>query len=127
VETDRLPGAPDLTEDATAIDAAAQRREAPVARKRLRRVYTEKRLRFGCYAADLLYAGGWSHPDDITLTGNCLPYLLGPEAWLNAARAELGLRQNGIDWKQVVYMYVAAKDAAKEPELSHRLITVGDR
>jgi len=45
--------------------------------------------------------------------GNCLPYLLGPEAWLNAAPAELGLRENGIDWKQVVHMYVAAKESAR--------------
>jgi hypothetical protein len=104
-------------------DAVEQRPEARVARKGLRRIYTEKRLRFGCYASSLLYSGGWSHPDDITVTGNCLPYLLGPEAWLNAARAELALRQNGIDWKQVVHMYVAARD----PELSRRVIAVGDR
>jgi hypothetical protein len=123
VETDRLPGAPGLpTEEGLMTDAAARAPQAPERRKGLRRIYTEKRLRFGCYAGSLLYAGGWSQPEDIAVTGNCLPYLLGPEAWLNAARAELALRQNGIDWKQVVYMYVADK----EPELSHRVVAVGD-
>jgi len=123
VETDRLPGAPDLVmEDEMATEALEQRPAAPVTRKGLRRIYTEKRLRFGCYASSLLFSGGWSHPDDVTVTGNCLPYLLGPEAWLNAARAELGLRQNGIDWRQVVHMYLAAN----EPELPRRVMTVSD-
>ena len=31
------------------------------------------------------WPGGWSHPDDVNVVGNCLPYRLGPEAWLNAA------------------------------------------
>lgn len=122
VETDRLPGAPGLvTEGETVADTVAERREAPVTRKGPRRIYSEERLRFGCYASSLLYAGGWSHPDDITAVGNCLPYLLGPEAWLNAARAELALRQNGIDWKQVVQGYVAEK-ALLQP---HRVMNVG--
>jgi hypothetical protein len=124
VETDRLPGAPELaTEDGMVTDAVERRAETPRTRKGPRRIYTEKRLRFGCYASNLLYAGGWSHPDDIAAVGNCLPYLLGPEAWLNAARAELGLRQNGIDWREVVHMYVAEGQA----EQARRVIAVGDR
>jgi hypothetical protein len=78
-------------------------------RKRVRRIYTEERRRFGCFASSILYAGGWSHPDDITVVGNCLPYMLGPEAWLNAARAELALREHGIDWRQVVPLFTAVE------------------
>jgi uncharacterized protein DUF4124 len=115
VETDRLPGAP-------VIAAAEQQRAHQPAERRPHRIYTEERLRFGCYAANVLYAGGWSHPDDINAVGNCLPYRLGPEAWLNAARAELALRENGIDWREVVQMYLADR----EPELPRRVTTVND-
>ncbi len=114
VETDHLPGALDVS------DVQARRPAAPALR-RPHRIYSEERLRFGCYAGSLLYSGGWSHADDINAVDNCLPYLLGPEAWLNAARAELALRQNGIDWRQVVPMYLA-----REPEQPRRVTTVGD-
>ena len=115
VETDRLPGAP-------VIAAAEHHREYGVSPRRPHRIYTEERRRFGCYASNVLYSGGWSHPDDVNVVGNCLPYRLGPEAWLNAARAELALRENGIDWREVVQMYVAQR----EPELSRRVTTVND-
>lgn len=120
VETSRIPGSePDLVlRDGMVIDAHDARPEATVPQRRPRRIYTEERLRFGCYAADVLFAGGWSHPDDITLVGNCLPYLLGPEAWLNAARAELGLRENGLDARQVVAMYLAERRAMAAQRLS---------
>ena len=124
VEAKSLPGAPDLVmDDGMVIDAHDVGREARSPRKKVHRIYTEERLLFGCYASGVLFSGGWSHPDDITMTGSCLPYLLGPEAWLNAARAELALRQNGIDWRQVVHMYVAQR----EPELPRRVTAVGDR
>ena len=114
VETDRLPGAP--------VMAAEQQRPHTPAQRRPHRIYTEERLRFGCYASNVLYAGGWSHPDDINAVGNCLPYTLGPEAWLNAARAELALRENGIDWREVVRMYLAERG----PELPRRVTTAND-
>ncbi len=123
VEAKRLPGAPDLVmDDGMVIDARDVRPEARPPRKKLHRIYTEERLLYGCYASSVLFSGGWSHPDDITVIGNCLPYLLGPEAWLNAARAELALRQNGIDWRQVVHMYVAQR----EPWLPRRVTGVSD-
>ena len=70
----------------------------------------------------MLYAGGWAHPDDINEVGNCLPYMLGPEAWLNGARAELALREHGIDWREIVPMYFADR----EPVSPRRVTTVGD-
>ena len=124
VETDRLPGAPDTaTNEGAVIDARAHRGEQRVQRRPLHRIYTQERLRFGCYAGSVLYSGGWSHPDDIGVIGNCLPYRLGPEAWLNAARSELALREHGIDWREVVQMYLAQR----EPELPRRVTTVSDR
>jgi len=69
------------------------------------RVYDEQRLRFGCFTAGTLYFGGFSHPDDISGTLNCYPYRLGPDAWLNAARAELAMRQNGINPRDMVQLY----------------------
>lgn len=65
-------------------------------RKRPTKIYDEERLRRGCFTAGVLYFGGWAHADDISPVMNCLPYMFGPEAWLNAAKAELALRQNGI-------------------------------
>ena len=110
VEADRLPGAPDLVmDDGMVIDAREQARKPRMPGKRPRRIYSEERLRFGCYASSILFSGGWAHPDDISVVGNCLPYLLGPEAWLNAARAELGLREHGLDWRQVVPTYLEAQ------------------
>jgi hypothetical protein len=69
------------------------------------RVYDERRLMFGCFTAGVLYSGGFSHADDISSTLNCLPYRLGPEAWLNAARAELAMRQNGINPRDMMRLY----------------------
>lgn len=68
-------------------------------------VYDEGRKQFGCFQASVLASGGFSHPDDIATTYNCLPYRLGPRAWLNAAKAELAVRENGIDPRQMVQLY----------------------
>jgi len=57
------------------------------------RIYDDARLRFGLYSAGALYFGGFSHPDDISPNLNVYAFTLGPEAWLNAARAELGMRR----------------------------------
>src|SRR5262245_48597075 len=59
-------------------------------------VYDEARREFGCFQAGTLFFGGFSHADDISGTLNCTPYQIGPEAWLNAAKAELAVRANGI-------------------------------
>jgi hypothetical protein len=69
------------------------------------RIYDEERLRFGCFTAGVLYYGGFSHADDISGVMNCFPYRLGPEAWLNTARAELAMRQNGINPRDMVQLY----------------------
>jgi len=68
-------------------------------------VYDESRKQFGCFQASVLASGGFSQPDDIATTYNCLPYRLGPRAWLNAAKAELAVRENGIDPRQMVQLY----------------------
>jgi hypothetical protein len=131
VEATHLPGAPDTgDDDGMMIDARAKRAAPPPRPERQpppgpHRIYTEQRLRFDCFAGGVLYFGGWSHPDDIAPVGNCLPYLLGPEAWLNGARAELGLREHGIDWKQVVAMYEAQERAMREAFPEPRLSSVG--
>ena len=101
VETDRLP---DSGEVVAAADTVKQ--PAPPA-KPPHRIYSEVRRRFDCYAGGVLFSGGWAHADDISGVGNCLPYMLGPEAWLNSALAELAMREHGIDWHDVVAMYVA--------------------
>lgn len=110
VEATRMPGAePDLVmRDGEVVDAADAAPKGESSRKR-REIYTEARRRFACFAAQTLYAGGWAHADDISVDGGCLPYLLGTEGWLNSARAELSLREHGIDWKQLVPMYLAEK------------------
>jgi hypothetical protein len=117
VETARIPGGqtePDLVlDDGVVTEAATATPERARPGKR-KPIYPEERLRFGCYAGSLLYSGGWAHPDDITVQGNCLPYLLGPEAWLNAARAELALREHGIDWRQVALMYLSEREMAAD-------------
>jgi hypothetical protein len=112
IEAKALPGAPDLVmgEQGTVIDAVERRPVVRPAERRPHRIYTEQRLRFDCYASGVLSSGGWSHPDDITAVGNCLPYLLGSEAWLNGARAELALREHGIDWRQLVPMYLGQQE-----------------
>ena len=121
IEATRLPGAPEEVADAAVADPRAPHLGPRPARKRPHRIYTEERLRFGCFAGSVLYAGGWSHPDDINAQGNCLPYLLGPDAWLNAARAELALREHGLDWRQLVPMYTAVEREFATP---HRVTAV---
>ena len=121
IETRALPGAPGLAvHGGTVVDVPEERRPPSVVpHTRLRPTYSEERRRFGCYAAGMLFAGNWSHPDDINVIGNCLPYMLGPEAWLNAARAELALRENGIDYKQVVPMYLGQRESLLPPRLTN--------
>jgi hypothetical protein len=117
VETTRIPGAetePDLVLEDGVVTEAATAAPEPTRSGKRKPIYTEERLRFGCYAAGVLYSGGWAHSEDITVEGNCLPYLLGPQAWLNAARAELALREHGLDWRQVVLMYLSDRQAAAE-------------
>lgn len=70
------------------------------------RIYDEPRLKFGCYTANVLWSGGFSQPNDISGTLNCYPYLLGPRAWLNAARSELAMRENGINPRDMMKLYV---------------------
>ena len=70
------------------------------------RVYDEDRLKFGCYTAGVLWAGGFSHSEDISGVNNCYPYRLGPRAWLNAARAELAMRENGINPRDMMKLYM---------------------
>lgn len=120
IEAAQLPDSePDLVmRDGVVVDAAETRPAVPAREKRPHRIYTEERRRFGCYAAGMLFAGGWGHPDDITVQGNCLPYMLGLEGWLNTARAELGLREHGIDWRQVVPMYLSERRGAGEQRLT---------
>src|SRR5437660_1033632 len=109
IEATRLPGAEaePAMEDGTVTDVRNGHRLRREPAPRPHRIYSEQRLRFGCYSSSVLYSGGWAHPDDINVVGNCLPYLLGPEAWLNAARAELALREHGLDWRELVPMYLA--------------------
>ncbi len=90
-------------------DVAAAPAPAPRVVKRPYRIYGEARRRFDCYAGGVVFAGGWAHADDVSGVGNCLPYMLGPEAWLNSARAELAMREHGVDWREVVDMYVATE------------------
>ena len=70
------------------------------------RVYDENRLKFGCYTAGVLWAGGFSHSEDISGVQNCYAYRLGPRAWLNAARAELAMRENGINPRDMMKLYM---------------------
>ena len=118
----RLPGGEgDLVMDGgMVIDAREARPPTRESVRRPHQIYSERRLRFGCYASSVLYSGGWAHPDDIAVIGNCLPYLLGPEAWLNAARAELALREHGIDWRKLVPMYLAQGETGFTPRARPR-------
>jgi hypothetical protein len=70
------------------------------------RVYDEARLKFGCYTAGVLSSGGFSHANDIAGAPNCYPYRLGPQAWLNAAKAELAMRENGINPRNMMKLYM---------------------
>jgi hypothetical protein len=117
VETAQIPrteAEPDLVLRGGTVTASTTPSTESEPPNKRRPIYTEQRLRFGCYASNLLFSGGWAHPEDIRVQGNCLPYLLGPEAWLNAARAELALREHGLDWRQVALMYLSERHAASE-------------
>ena len=70
------------------------------------RIYDEARLRFGLFSAGALYSGGFSHADDISPNLNVYAFTLGPEAWLNAARSELAMRQNGINPRDMMKLYM---------------------
>ena len=74
-----------------------------------------ERLRFGCFTAGVLFDGGFSHADDISGVMNCFPYLLGPEAWLNAARAELAMRQSGINPRDMLRLYTEEPYDVRQP------------
>jgi hypothetical protein len=110
MEVSRIPRDADLLMEDGVVREVAEPAPPREQRPAPYRIYNEERRRFGCFASDVLYAGGWSHPDDITVQGNCLPYMLGPEAWLNAARAELALREHGIDPREVAAMYESARE-----------------
>jgi hypothetical protein len=118
IETAALPGAPDPAlqlAEGEVTEAPPPARPAPRAPRatppRSRwlpgppRIYDDARLRFGCFQGSILFAGGFSHPDDIAAAYNCLPYQLGPQAWLNAAKAELATRENGISTSDMVKLY----------------------
>jgi hypothetical protein len=68
-------------------------------------IYNEQRRRFACFAAGVLYFGGFAHADDISPVQNCYPYRLGPRAWLNSAKAELAMRENGISPRDMMQIY----------------------
>jgi Domain of unknown function (DUF4124) len=110
----RLPRVGDEDTYAPRADTAASDRAPsdprPVER-RLHRIYDEERMRFGCYTGGVLFFGGWAHADDISSSIACSRYLLGPEAWLNTARAELAVRQNGISARELYRMYRADRSA----------------
>src|SRR5262245_7080647 len=54
IETTRLPGAPEEVADAAAAETRAPRLGPRPAQKRPHRIYTEQRLRFGCFAGSVL-------------------------------------------------------------------------
>jgi hypothetical protein len=73
------------------------------------RIYDDARLRFGLFSAGALYFGGFSHADDISPNLNVYAFTLGPEAWLNTARAELAMRQNGINPRDMMKLYMESQ------------------
>jgi hypothetical protein len=86
-------------------------------RKRLHTTYDASRLHFGCWASSVLYYGGWSHPDDIAPYYGCVPYHVGgPDAWLGAAKAELAIREHGLDLRQMVNTYQHSMKRARAAE-----------
>ena len=93
-----------LTDDDLAGRAPS---EARAVGRKLHRIYDEERLRFGCYTGGVLYFGGWAHADDVSGSIGCYRYLLGTEAWLNTARAELAVREHGISPRELYRMYRA--------------------
>lgn len=123
IVTDRLPGAPEepglMVANGQVVDAPVRTgsrsaRTSKVASKWLPdapQVYDEERRRFGCFAAGTLFFGGFSHADDISPALNCTPYQIGPEAWLNSAKAELAVRQNGISMRDMLRLYDESRAA----------------
>jgi hypothetical protein len=113
---------PDVdVEDAKGDDARAERvpNVFPHAvRKRLHPTYDSTRLHFGCWASSVLYYGGWSHPDDVDPYYGCVPYHVGgPDAWLKAAKAELAIREHGLDLRQMVTTYQQSMKRARAAEV----------
>ncbi len=102
-EVTRLPGADtEMSAVGGEVVDTEEARPAPLRpRKRPTQIYDEERRRRGCYTAGVLYFGGWAHADDISPALNCLPYMYGPEAWLNTAKAELALRRAGISQRDL--------------------------
>lgn len=87
-------------------------------RKRLHPTYDAARLHFGCWASSVLYYGGWSHPDDVEPYYGCVPYHVGgPDAWLKAAKAELAIREHGLDLRQMVNTYQHHMKRARAAEV----------
>lgn len=109
-EVDRLPHQAhavvggDVVDGGDAVAEGSPPVPRPV-RKRLGPIYDTDRRRFGCYATGVLSAGGWAHPDDISGAGNCDPFFYGVGSWLNSAKAELALRANGIDVRDLYARY----------------------
>jgi hypothetical protein len=88
-------------------------------RKRLHPTYDRTRLHFGCWASSVLYYGGWSHPDDIAPYYGCVPFQVGgPDAWLHAAKAELAIREHGLDLREMVNVYRHNMKAAHATNLA---------
>lgn len=115
-EVDRLPGqTPALVQGVVVDDGEAGGEFSPPlprpARSRLSPTYDTDRRRFGCYATRVLSAGGWAHPEDIPSVANCDPFFYGVGSWLHSARAELALRANGIDVRQLYHRYRQAVEA----------------
>ena len=112
LEVDRLPGSEPVLEVAggqVGDRCPAARAAAPATGQYwypdAPRIYDDARLRFGLYSSGALYYGGFSHADDISPNLNIYAFTLGPEAWLNAARAELAMRQNGINPRDMMRLY----------------------
>ncbi len=117
-EVDRLPERTPTLVRGTVVDSSEVSADfsPPLprpARKRLRPTYDTDRRRFGCYATQVLSAGGWAHPEDIAVVGNCDPFFYGVGSWLHSARAELALRANGIDVRELYTRY--RRDLAGTP------------
>jgi hypothetical protein len=126
IETHRLPGA---TADDAEIAGVAAKRPPRSAAAEPPRIYDEARLRFGCWASKVLYAGGWAHADDILTPHTCYRFTLGdPQAWLHAARAELAIREHGLDLRammkayEVEQKYSAVRNTSDEEESGTMLL-----
>lgn len=115
-EVSRIPDAnADLEMDGGRIVERQAATNAAPARPRDKRIYNQERLKFGCWATGILYFGGWAHADDISPSLSCYPFLMGgPEAWLNAAKAELAIRANGLDLRSMIQAYQQSTTDAVE-------------